>query len=238
MRTLRERVPSIVSVGWMTAVWVFLWGEVTLGNVVNGLLLAFLVGFVFPLPAVGGISTFRPLAFVVLAGRFGWDILSSGFRVAMAALRPGITRSGVIRVQLRSHSDFVLATTASMTTLIPGSVAINTHRITGVIYLHVFDVPEKGHQKYLDNFRVIVLRQEERLLRAFASEAELADAGYKPGWRVGSGDVPGWLEQHGAREHRAAARLAGGGSAEPAAGARKAGAAPSSSRKKSGGGRP
>lgn len=202
MRTLRERIPSPSSVGWMTVVWVFLWGEITLGNVVNGLLIAYLVGMVFPLPKVGGLNTFRPLAFAVLAGKFMWDILVSGFRVAYAAIRPGVTKSGVIRVQLRSHSDFVLATTAGMTTLIPGSVAINTHRITGVVYLHVFDVPAKGSAQYLDDFRQNVLHQEERLLRAFASDEELADAGFLPGWRIGTGDVPGWIEEHGAREHR------------------------------------
>lgn len=192
----RERLPSLVMFVWLTMVWVFLWGEISLGNIVNGILIAFVVSVIFPLPNVGGLNRFRPLGFIVLAARFAFDVVSSGFRVAMVALRPGTPRSAVIRVQLRSHSDFILATTAAMTTLIPGSVAINTHRLTGVIYLHVFDIPAKGGDKYLDNFRTTVLRQEERLLRAFATQAELADAGYKPGWREGTGNVPGWLEAH------------------------------------------
>ncbi|MDO5495963.1 MAG: Na+/H+ antiporter subunit E [bacterium] len=204
--TFRDRLPSLTSVFWLTVVWVFLWGDISLGNVVNGLILAFVVGVIFPLPKVGGLNRFRPLAFLVLAGRFVSDVVISGFKVALVALRPGTPRSAVIKVQLRSHSDFILATTAAMTTLIPGSVAINTHRLTGVIYLHVFDVPAKGGNAHLNRFRDTVLRQEERLLRAFATQAELADAGYKPGWRVGTGDVPGWLETHGHRHHHPAGK--------------------------------
>lgn len=190
MTRLRERLPTPLNVVWLTLVWVLLWGSFSWGNLLNGFLVAMLVLFVFPLPRVADMAALRPLAVVVLVGRFVWDVTVSGFRVAWAAFRPRSPRSAVIRVQLRSHSDFILATTAAMTTLIPGSVAINTSRLHGVIYLHVFDVPVRKPQKYLDAFRDTVLRQEERLLRAFASRAELADAGYLPGWRVGTGDVP------------------------------------------------
>ncbi|HZK05091.1 MAG TPA: Na+/H+ antiporter subunit E [Actinomycetaceae bacterium] len=191
-RRFRDRIPSFTSVIWLTLVWVLLWGDITWGNLLNGVIIAYAVGIIFPLPRIGGGTRWRPIAIVILGARFAWDVLVSGFRVAWVALRPGTPKSAVIRVQLRSHSDFVLATTAAMTTLIPGSVAINAHRLTGVIYLHVFDVPAKNPRKYLEDFRETVLRQEERLLRAFATEAELADAGYRPGWRVGTGDLPGW----------------------------------------------
>lgn len=187
---LRNRLPSPLNVVWLTLVWVLLWGDVTLGNVVNGLVLAYLVGILFPLPRVNDVAAFRPLAVAWLVLRFIADVTISGFRVAAVALRPGTPKSAVIRVQLRSHSDFFLATTAALTTLIPGSVAINARRMDGIIYLHVFDVPARGTKKYLNEFATTVMAQEERLLRAFGSAAELVDAGYVPGWRMGSGDLP------------------------------------------------
>ncbi len=187
---IKERIFSPMTILWLTLMWILLWGGFTWGNLVNGLLVAVLVGVVFPLPRASDLSRFRPLAVLVLVGHFIVDVTRSGFRVAWAAIRPGNSpRSAVIRVQLRSHSDFILATTAALTTLIPGSVAINSQRLRGIVYLHVFDVPKENPQRYLRDFRRTVLAQEERLLRAFASEAELADAGYRPGWRVGSGDL-------------------------------------------------
>lgn len=189
MTHLRTYFPSLSAILWMTLVWTFLWGDVSWGNIVNGALLSILIAVAFPMPRVPTALTFRPLAVVWLAVRFVWDMMSSAFRVAAVAFRPGTPTSAVVRVQLRSHSDLILATTAGMTTLIPGSVAINVHRLTGVIYLHVFDVPEDNAEAYLAEFHETVMRQEERLLRAFGPKAMLADAGYVPGWRPGSGDL-------------------------------------------------
>ena len=46
------------------------------------------------------------------------------------------------------------------------------------------------HEHALDRgFRRTVLAQEERVMRAFSSDAELMDAGYVPGWRVGKGEL-------------------------------------------------
>lgn len=174
---------------WLTAVWVLLWGDVSWGNVVNGILLAVLVGVIVPLPHVSGLGAFRPLAVAHLAGRFLWDVLRGALEVSRTALRPTPPRSAVIKVQLRSHSDIILATTAGLTSLIPGSVVVEVHRFSGVLYLHVLDLPSGEIAKAITAIRRTVLAQEERLLRAISSDAVLADAGYRPGWRVGSGEI-------------------------------------------------
>lgn len=198
-----DRVPSLSAVIWLTAVWVFLWGDLSWGNVVNGVLLACFVHIMFPMPTVARtVPGVRPLAVVILVARFLYDVVVSSVIVAKVALRKRPPQAAVIKVQLRSHNDMVLATVSGLTTLIPGSVVIEAHRLTGVIYIHVFDVPPRKPSAYLDGFRRTVLAQEERVMRAFSSDAELMDAGYIPGWRPGKGELPRAGQSVGSRPVR------------------------------------
>ena len=58
-----DRIPSPTAIVWLTAVWVFLWGDLSWGNVVNGVLLAFCVHVAFPMPTVARRApVVRPLA--------------------------------------------------------------------------------------------------------------------------------------------------------------------------------
>ena len=56
----------------------------------------------------------------------------------------------------------------------PGSLVVEAHRLTGMLYLHVLDVRQSGG---IEAARQAVLDQEERVLRAFASDEELVAAG-------------------------------------------------------------
>jgi len=60
---------------------------------------------------------------------------------------------------------------------VPGSIVVEAHRLTGTLYLHVLDVATAGG---VEAARRSVLDQEERVLRAFASDAELEAAGLRP----------------------------------------------------------
>ena len=189
MGRVRGRLPSAAMVVWLTAVWVLLWGDLSWGNVVNGILLAVFVSVLLPLPNVSDLGAFRPLGVAVLVVRFLWDALAGALQVTRVAIRPAPPRSAVIKVQLRSHSDVILATTAGLTSLIPGSVVVEAHRLTGVLYLHILDLPPGETEEAIESVRKVVLGQEERLLRAISADAVLADAGYVPGWRAGSGEI-------------------------------------------------
>ncbi|MGM0385859.1 MAG: Na+/H+ antiporter subunit E [Actinomycetota bacterium] len=189
MDRIRRRLPSAGLVAWLTVVWVLLWGDVSPANVVNGVILGLFVSILLPLPRVTGLGAFRPLAVAVLVGRFVVDAVRGALEVAAIAFRAAPPRSAVVKVPLRSHSDVILASTAGLTSLIPGSVVVEAHRLTGVLYLHVFDVAGENLEADVERVRHTVLAQEERLMRALSSDAELADAGYLPGWRVGSGEL-------------------------------------------------
>ena len=181
---VRGRGPaSIGMIVWLTVVWVLLWGEFSLANLSNGVLLALAITFVMPLPRLRTRYKIRPLALAVLVGRFLADVVTASFQVATIVLSGRSPRCAVVRIQLRSHNDLYLATTAGLTTLVPGSVAIEALKFSGIMYVHVLDVDPKNPRRSLDAFRLDVLAQEERLLRSMASDDELLDAGYDIGWR-------------------------------------------------------
>jgi multicomponent Na+:H+ antiporter subunit E len=176
----RERWPrtSLGMLAWLTAVWVLLWGDITIANVVAGLAVALFVTTVAPLPRTPFDGRFRPWGVVRLMTRFAYDVVVASLQISAIALSGRQPQGAVIRVRLRSHSDTYLTATAGFTSLVPGSIVVEAHRVTGTLYIHVFDVEMHGG---LDAAHRTVLEQEERILRAIASKEELVDAGYVPG---------------------------------------------------------
>jgi len=163
------------TVAWLTVVWVFLWGDLSVGNVLAGLLIALAVTTGLRMAPIEFHGRIRPVALVRLLVRFGADLVRASFEVSLIALRPRyVPRGAVIGVQLRSHSDLYLTMTAELASLVPGSLVVEAHRLTGMLYLHVLDVRQSGG---IEAARQSVLDQEERVLRAFASDEELAAAG-------------------------------------------------------------
>ncbi len=169
---LRHQWSAIV---WLALVWVLLWGSLTWGNVLAGLLVGVLVVVLLPLPALPFHGHVRPLRVVALLARFGLDLFVASFQVAWQALRPGRQpRGAVVGVRLRNPSDVYLTVTAELSSLVPGSLVVEVHRLTGMLYLHVLDLEAYGGA---DKVRRDVLDLEARVLRALASDAELEAAG-------------------------------------------------------------
>ena len=168
---------------WLTVVWVLLWGDITWGNVVNGALLGVLVTAGLRMTPVDFHGRVHPVGLAVLLGRFAVDLVRASFEVSLVALRPRYTpRGAVICVQLRSHSDLYLTLTAELVSLVPGSIIVEAHRLTGRLYVHVLDVETSGG---VEKARQNVLDQEARVLRALASPEELADTGLHRSARAG-----------------------------------------------------
>ena len=163
------------TVVWLTVVWVFLWGDLSVGNVLSGAVIALAVTTGLRMAPIDFHGRFRPLGFLRLFARFAVDLVKASFEVSLIALRPRYVPHGaVIGVQLRSHSDLYLTLTAELSSLVPGSLVVEAHRLTGMLYLHVLDVRQSGG---IEAARQSVLDQEERVMRAFASDEELAAAG-------------------------------------------------------------
>lgn len=187
-RALRFRIATVVS---LTAVWVLLWGDLSVANVVAGVALALLVAGTLPMPRVDFHGRVHPGGLLYLIYRFFTDLVVASVQVARQALTPGVQpRGAVLAVHLRSDSDVYLTLTSAICTMVPGSVVVEAHRVTGVLYVHVLDVAHAGG---IEAARQDILRIEERVMRALASDAELAAAGLtrRPITRSGGKDRDG-----------------------------------------------
>ena len=179
-RTWRTQWATIV---WLTVVWVLLWGDVSFANVLAGLTLALLVTSGLRMTPIEFHGRLHVVGLLRLLGRFAVDLVRASFEVSFIALSGRVPHGAVIGVQLRSHSDLYLTLTAQLCSLVPGSIVVEAHRLTGMLYLHVLDVVHSGG---IEAARQLVLDQEERVLRAFASTAELEAAGLGPTSRRGA----------------------------------------------------
>jgi multicomponent Na+:H+ antiporter subunit E len=148
---------------WLTLVWMALWQDISFANVVSGLLIALVISLVFPLPRLRLAERIHPGHFVVLVGRFLFDIVVASFQVAWLTIQfHKQPRSVVMAVPLRSRSDFVMTLTAEMSSLVPGTLAVEARRHTHTVYIHVLDLGDET----VEVMRERVLAQEERILRA------------------------------------------------------------------------
>lgn len=171
----QERWFSPSAVVWLTVVWVLLWGDLSLANVLAGAVVATAVTWFLPLPRVPFAGRISVLGMFWLFARLAGDILVASIQVAAVALRWNRPpRGGVLRVQLRSRSDLYLTLTADLCSLVPGSIIVEAHRSTGTLYVHTLDLhgPDGVEQA-----RRTVLEQEARVMYALASDEEIAAAG-------------------------------------------------------------
>lgn len=169
---------------WMTIVWVLLWGDLTIANLLTGVLISFGLLRVMPMPRVGFGGHVSVIGVVALLARLLVDIVRASINVAAHALRLGRYPQGaVIRVKLASSSDLILTLTAELTVIVPGSIVVEAHRLTGMLYVHVLDVSAPGA---VEKSRQGVLDQEKWLMYALATDADIAEAGYPPRpWKRG-----------------------------------------------------
>ena len=148
-----------------------LWDHVSLFLVLTGLLLALLIGWVFPLPPIELHGKIRLVPLVRLVYRLLADVVVASLSVVRLVFRFGHTpQSSIIRVKLRSRSDLYLTQTAELVSLTPGTIVVETHQASGTLYLHVLATVEDAE---LDRAAQAVLDAEARVLRAFGSAEEV-----------------------------------------------------------------
>lgn len=153
----------------LTLVWVMLWGNVSVMNVVSGAVVAALVLLLFPLPPVRYGIRIRPWATFVLFTRFFADMVVASIEVAYKACAPWEHPQGrLARVILRSDNDLLNTMTAQMTTLVPGSIVIDieTDGAGRTMLVHIFDVRSSAQ---VEAFLRRVQAQEDRVIKALSA---------------------------------------------------------------------
>lgn len=155
---------------WLTLVWVLLWGSLSVGNIVGGLVFGYLVLILFPLPHVHFRLRPRPVGLIVLVSRFLWDLLEASVEVSWLAIRPGPPPRGAVMDLTLAGDDALLQTlTGEMVSLVPGSVVIDLDPSARVLTIHALDVRTRADAEQM---RHRVRAQEARVLRALHPDAE------------------------------------------------------------------
>jgi len=153
--------------GWLTLIWVALWGDLSVLTVVGGLLAAVVVCLVFPLPPLRMELRVRPLQLLWLVVHFLGDVVVASVQVAWTTLQ--LRRqpvNAVIEVDLRTSSDFVLTVVAEMVSLVPGSLVVEARRSTHTLFLHVLDAKD---QAGVERMRQQVFALERRVVQALGA---------------------------------------------------------------------
>ncbi|MEH3131809.1 MAG: Na+/H+ antiporter subunit E [Mycolicibacterium neoaurum] len=170
---MRKVTLRIWTLCWLTLVWVLLWGTFSAANILGGLAVALVITLLLPLPRVPVEGRVRPLSLVRLILYVIVKLVVSSFQVAWLAIRPGPPpATAVLRVHLAVKSDLVLALSAGILTLIPGSVVLEIDQKRRLVYLHVLDV---GSEKAVAAF----YRQAETLQRLMVAAFE-RDTDWQP----------------------------------------------------------
>lgn len=171
----RQRLRYVLALLWLATVWVLLWNDLSVANVLGGLLVGAFVLALFPLFGSRGTARVRPLAVVRFGVYFVFLLVKANLQVAWAVLRPSIVREAIVAVPVTPGGDWLLVLLANCITLTPGTLTVDLRRAPDVLYVHALLYGDAAA------LRRDVLLLERSILRAFgrpdavaAVEARLA----------------------------------------------------------------
>lgn len=152
---------------WFVLLWLMLWADVSVANVLSGLLLGAVVVLVTRRIATAtDDATVRlaPVAVVVFAGHVLWQLVRSNLALAWEIVTPtNSIATGTVDVPLRSPSPIVAMAVSNVVTLTPGTVTVGISMepptlTIGVLHLHDPETVRAG-----------VRRTEALAIRAFGT---------------------------------------------------------------------
>ena len=107
---------------WIVVMWCMLMGEVTVANLVGGLLVSLFIVFALPLPAmpVAGISVSWGKLLVFMAQWFV-ELMEASIMVGWLAVRPQpVPKTAIVKLPMRVENEFILSLAVSLYNLQPG----------------------------------------------------------------------------------------------------------------------
>lgn len=151
---------------WAAFMWVLLQGELSIGNVVAGLLVGLGVVLLLPLPAVpiGGITlNFGPL--IALVSIWIIDLFKGAFHVAWLAFRPqDPPNTAILVVPMRVESEAIFALATVMYNLQPGGTVTDLDIAKREWIIHLLDA---SSDRSINRQREQVAELERRLIATF-----------------------------------------------------------------------
>ena len=157
---------------WLTVLWVALWGDLSVANVVSGLLIGLVVLGVSRQPRLIRRGTDdNPRVSPFAMAYFGLYVLyklgQANLILAWEIIRPrSRVLTSVVEVRLRTDNELVRNVVANVITLTPGTITFEVRAEPPALYVNVFRLDD------IDRVRGDVLRIEELAVKAFGSPAE------------------------------------------------------------------
>lgn len=159
---------------WLTVLWVALWADVSVANVVSGMIVAAaILAFARTSPisraAPDDAARISPLATLRLAAYVTSKLVQSSLLIAWEIVTPHRRiNTGIVALKLRTDSEAVLMGVANLITSTPGTITIEVDGSPPTVYVNVL------HLHDLDRVRADLARTEELVIRAFGSRSARA----------------------------------------------------------------
>lgn len=160
----------------LVALWVLLWGSLTVANLLSGAAVVALVLWLVPdLGLRRGLPAVRPVA----VARFGGRLLVEVVKANTVLTREVVSRrssihTGVVAVPLPLCSDGLLTLVANVLALTPGTMPVEVRKDPTELYLHVL------HLHDVDRVRRDVQHLAELAVAAFGSPEAVAALAERP----------------------------------------------------------
>ena len=137
--------------------WAALQGEFSLGNLVAGYLLGYLILLALSRGGVLGTSPYigRVHRVLGLAAFFLWELVRANLRLAADVATPHFhMKPGILAVPLDATRDSEILLLAMLINLTPGSVALDVSPDRKVMYVHVMyiDTPDAARDEIKNGF--------------------------------------------------------------------------------------
>ncbi|ALA68108.1 Na+/H+ antiporter subunit E [Corynebacterium lactis] len=164
---------SLVMFLLLMVMWVFLWGEVSVGNIVSGVLVIGLLTLAVPLPLPPVSEMELNISGLIrLFGSWAIDFLVASVEVAWIAIRrANPPPAAIIEVPMRVRGDITLATAMALINLQPGGIIVDVDKRKKTLTMHILDASSTCK---VDKQIAQLTRLERRVLRAFENR-DVAD---------------------------------------------------------------
>lgn len=162
---------SVIGV-WLVVMWLLLWGDLNLANVLGGAALAIGIVVVFPPDDTNDDPiVVRPVATASFLVWFLWALAQTNVAVAKEVVLPADRSDinpAVVACYLRTRSGRLATIVANAITLTPGTLTVDARGRPAVLYVHVLSFES------VEATRAEVEDLEDRVIRAFGTAEELA----------------------------------------------------------------
>ncbi len=161
-----EHRPSLLLFATLILMWLLLWGEISIANIVGGIGIALLIVIVAPMPRIPTQAlNINWWAMIHLFASWTIDFVTASLTVAWLAIRrKAPPQSDYLTVPLRTNDDLTLASAVALINLQPGGLVVDIDREQQTLLMHILD---SSSQKQLDRTRAQLIRMERRIIRAF-----------------------------------------------------------------------